>query len=157
MMRAQAERLLAVGAKAVLIKGGHGHGRRKRSIFSSTRRGSPGLRAARLATRNTHGTGCTLSSAIAAGLAKGLALADAVRDAKAYVTAAIAASDRLVRRRGARSGASFPCAGGDYELRRQINAHRSIAENWLAAPALRWPERSPRPRSRARRRSAGAW
>jgi hydroxymethylpyrimidine/phosphomethylpyrimidine kinase len=51
--------------------------------------------AARHATRNTHGTGCTLSSAIAAGLARGLALADAVREAKAYVTAAIASADRL--------------------------------------------------------------
>jgi hydroxymethylpyrimidine/phosphomethylpyrimidine kinase len=44
---------------------------------------------------NTHGTGCTLSSAVAAGLAKGLVLADAVREAKAYVSAAIAAADRL--------------------------------------------------------------
>ena len=44
---------------------------------------------------NTHGTGCTLSSAIAAGLAKGLRLAEAVRAAKAYVTAAIAAADEL--------------------------------------------------------------
>ena len=46
-------------------------------------------------TENTHGTGCTLSSAVAAGLAKGLSLSDAVREAKAYVTAAIAASDKL--------------------------------------------------------------
>ena len=49
----------------------------------------------RIATRNTHGTGCTLSSAIAAGLAKGMPLAEAVRAAKAYVTDAIAAADRL--------------------------------------------------------------
>jgi hydroxymethylpyrimidine/phosphomethylpyrimidine kinase len=46
-------------------------------------------------TRNTHGTGCTLSSAIAAGLARGEALETAVRKAKAYVSAAIAAADRL--------------------------------------------------------------
>ena len=51
--------------------------------------------APRIATKNTHGTGCTLAAAIAAGLAKGLSLNDAVRDAKAYVTAAIAAADRL--------------------------------------------------------------
>ena len=50
---------------------------------------------ARIATKNTHGTGCTLSSAIAAGLAKGLDLVAAVREAKAYVSAAIAAADRL--------------------------------------------------------------
>jgi hydroxymethylpyrimidine/phosphomethylpyrimidine kinase len=53
------------------------------------------LAAPRIATRNTHGTGCTLSSAIAAGLAKGLDLEAAVRDAKAYISAAIAAADRL--------------------------------------------------------------
>ncbi len=51
-------------------------------------------------TANTHGTGCTLSSAIAAGLAKGLRLAEAVADAKAYVTAAIAAADELDIGRG---------------------------------------------------------
>ena len=53
------------------------------------------LAAERIDTQNTHGTGCTLSSAIAAGLAKDLPLAEAVREAKAYVTAAIKASDRL--------------------------------------------------------------
>ena len=53
------------------------------------------LAAPRIATKNTHGTGCTLSSAIAAGLAKGLDLVAAVREAKAYVSAAIAAADRL--------------------------------------------------------------
>jgi len=93
-MRRQAERLLALGCRAVLIKGGHAEGAESVDLLvepaTCTR-----LAAARIATRNTHGTGCTLSSAIAAGLAKGRALADAVRDAKDYVTAAIAAADRL--------------------------------------------------------------
>ena len=53
------------------------------------------LAAPRVATENTHGSGCTLASAIAAGLAKGLSLESAVKDAKAYVSAAIAAADRL--------------------------------------------------------------
>jgi hydroxymethylpyrimidine/phosphomethylpyrimidine kinase len=53
------------------------------------------LAAERIASSNTHGTGCTLSSAIATGLAKGHDLADAVREAKAYVTAAIKASNAL--------------------------------------------------------------
>ena len=44
---------------------------------------------------STHGTGCTLSSAVAAGLARGMTLGDAVRQAKSYITSAIAASDRL--------------------------------------------------------------
>jgi hydroxymethylpyrimidine/phosphomethylpyrimidine kinase len=51
--------------------------------------------AKRIATKNTHGTGCTLSSAIAAGLAKGCDVITAVQDAKAYVTAAIAHADEL--------------------------------------------------------------
>ena len=53
------------------------------------------LSAARIKTKNTHGTGCTLSSAIAAGLAKGLDLRIAVHEAKTYVTAAIAGAGLL--------------------------------------------------------------
>jgi hydroxymethylpyrimidine/phosphomethylpyrimidine kinase len=93
-MQAQGEQLLAAGAHAVLIKGGHGKGAEAVDLlidFSGTTR----LAAPRISTKNTHGTGCTLSSAIAAGLAKGLDLPDAVRAAKAYVTAAIAAADEL--------------------------------------------------------------
>jgi hydroxymethylpyrimidine/phosphomethylpyrimidine kinase len=93
-MREQAERLLALGPQAVLIKGGHGGGAESVDLLigptAVTR-----LAADRIATRNTHGTGCTLSSATAAGLAKGLDLTAAVRGAKAYVTAALAAADRL--------------------------------------------------------------
>lgn len=94
-MRAQAEKLLAQGAAAVLIKGGHRSGAESVDFLVE-----PGrclrLAAPRLATKNTHGTGCTLSSAIAAGLAKGLALEAAAQQAKAYVSAALAAADRLV-------------------------------------------------------------
>src|SRR6266850_225066 len=93
-MRSQGERILAYGPKAVLIKGGHGMGAESVDLLfdgaSVTR-----LAVRRIATKNTHGTGCTLSSAIAAGLAKGQDLATAVRSAKDYVTAAIAAADRL--------------------------------------------------------------
>ena len=53
------------------------------------------LSSPRIATRNTHGTGCTLSSAIAAGLAKGLDLVAAVRQGKAFIDAALAGADRL--------------------------------------------------------------
>jgi hydroxymethylpyrimidine/phosphomethylpyrimidine kinase len=76
------------------MKGGHGSGGESVDLLivpNSVAR----LAAERVATDNTHGTGCTLSSAIAAGLAKGLSLAEAVREAKAYVTAAIKASDQL--------------------------------------------------------------
>jgi hydroxymethylpyrimidine/phosphomethylpyrimidine kinase len=93
-MREQAEKLIALGAKAVLIKGGHDSGAESVDLLVEPH-GTTRLAAARVATKNTHGTGCTLSSAIAAELAKGLDLAEAARAAKAYVTAAIAAADRL--------------------------------------------------------------
>jgi hydroxymethylpyrimidine/phosphomethylpyrimidine kinase len=90
----QGRRLLAAGAQAVLIKGGHGQG--SESIdYLFTRDGVTALPAPRIATQNTHGTGCSLSSAIAAGLAKGETLEQAVRHAKTWITAAIAAADRL--------------------------------------------------------------
>jgi hydroxymethylpyrimidine/phosphomethylpyrimidine kinase len=93
-MHEQAARLIALGAKAVLLKGGHAAGPESADIFAD---GTNVLRLAaeRVATRNTHGTGCTISSAIAAGLAKGLDLAAAVAEAKTYITASIAAADRL--------------------------------------------------------------
>ena len=93
-MRAQGEKLLALGAGAVLIKGGHGSGADSVDLLIDAA-GTTRLAAPRLPTRNTHGTGCTLASALAAGLAKGLPLVEAAREAKAYVTAAIAAADRL--------------------------------------------------------------
>jgi hydroxymethylpyrimidine/phosphomethylpyrimidine kinase len=93
-MLAQAERLLALGVKAVLMKGGHGKGPESADLLVEPTR-TVRLAAARHETQNTHGTGCTLSSAIAASLAKGSDLATAVRAAKDYVTAAIAAADRL--------------------------------------------------------------
>lgn len=93
-MRGQAERLLALGPRAVLIKGGHDSGPESVDLLVEANRQTR-LAAARVVTRNTHGTGCTLSAAIAAGLAKGLELDAAVRAAKDYVTAAIGAADRL--------------------------------------------------------------
>jgi hydroxymethylpyrimidine/phosphomethylpyrimidine kinase len=92
-MREQAEQLLTLGARAVLIKGGHGAGADSVDVLVETA-SFVRLASTRIATRNTHGTGCTLSSAIAAGLAKGLGLSAAVEAAKAFVSAAIAASER---------------------------------------------------------------
>jgi hydroxymethylpyrimidine/phosphomethylpyrimidine kinase len=93
-MRAQAQKLLAFGAGAVLIKGGHGGGPDSVDLLVEAD-GCARFTAPRIATKNTHGTGCTLAAAVAAGLAKGLALNAAVREAKAYVSAAIAAADRV--------------------------------------------------------------
>ncbi len=93
-MQAQGEALLQKGARAVLMKGGHGESAESVDLLVQ-KSGVTRFTAPRIATANTHGTGCTLSSAIAAGLAKGLDLGAAVEMAKIYVTAAIAASDRL--------------------------------------------------------------
>jgi hydroxymethylpyrimidine/phosphomethylpyrimidine kinase len=93
-IESQGRRLLAMGCGAVLIKGGHGQGSESIDYLVSGN-GTIALAAPRIATQNTHGTGCSLSSAIAAGLAKGEDLETAVRHAKAWVSAAIAAADRL--------------------------------------------------------------
>jgi hydroxymethylpyrimidine/phosphomethylpyrimidine kinase len=93
-MRAQAEKLLVRGVGAVLIKGGHAGGAESVDLLVD-KHACVRLAAPRLPTENTHGTGCTFASAIAAGLAKGLPLDAAAREAKAYVSAAIAAADRL--------------------------------------------------------------
>ena len=93
-MEAQAREILSLGARNVLIKGGHGEG--DESVDLLIGQGEVlRLSARRIKTKNTHGTGCTLSSAIAAGLAKGRDLVAAAQEAKAYVTAAIAAADAL--------------------------------------------------------------
>jgi hydroxymethylpyrimidine/phosphomethylpyrimidine kinase len=90
----QGKRLLAMGCRAVLIKGGHGQGAESTDYFIDAEN-TIALAAPRIATKNTHGTGCSLSSAIAAGLAKGDDMETAVRNAKAWISAAIAAADRF--------------------------------------------------------------
>ncbi|HET7847645.1 MAG TPA: bifunctional hydroxymethylpyrimidine kinase/phosphomethylpyrimidine kinase [Pseudolabrys sp.] len=93
-MEAQARAILRLGPACVLVKGGHGDG--NESVDLLVGQGDiVRLAVARIDTKNTHGTGCTLSSAVAAHLARGLDVAAAAREAKAYVTGAIAAADRL--------------------------------------------------------------
>ncbi|RYC33179.1 bifunctional hydroxymethylpyrimidine kinase/phosphomethylpyrimidine kinase [Lichenibacterium minor] len=98
-MRAAAQGLMARGARAVLVKGGHLGGADAVDLLVEGRE-IRFFHARRIATANTHGTGCTLSSAIACYLARGLALADAVDAAKNYLTGAIA------------DGASLDVGGG---------------------------------------------
>ncbi|MCB1540035.1 MAG: bifunctional hydroxymethylpyrimidine kinase/phosphomethylpyrimidine kinase [Rhodoblastus sp.] len=93
-MRCAGEELIRRGARAVLVKGGHGDGADAVDMLV-TSAGAERLSAPRIATRNTHGTGCTLSSAIAAGLAHGRTLVEACEDAKRYLTAALESADRL--------------------------------------------------------------
>jgi hydroxymethylpyrimidine/phosphomethylpyrimidine kinase len=93
-MEGRAQRLLDLGARAVLLKGGDSDGEAARDVFLNGK-SMEWLEAPRVATNNTHGTGCTLSSAIAAELAKSMPLDKAVKNAKIYVTAAIIAADEL--------------------------------------------------------------
>jgi len=94
-MAEQGQRLLALGPKAVLMKGGHAAGPGCVDLLITEEGTVLRLEAPRRATRNTHGTGCTLSSAVAAGLAKGESLPEALRSAHGYLQGAIAAADRL--------------------------------------------------------------
>jgi len=87
-------RLSRQGARAVLVKGGHLSGAMAEDVLFAGGKVSR-FSAPRVETRNTHGTGCTLSSAIAAHLARGMALDDAVRAAKDYLTDALRASEAL--------------------------------------------------------------
>ena len=87
-MRRAAEKLLALGAKAVLMKGGHLEGDRVIDLLVHDGKVDR-FEDARIASRHTHGTGCTLASATAAGLAQKMSLSDAFARARAYVRKAI--------------------------------------------------------------------
>ncbi len=86
--------LLAFGPRAVLMKGGHLPGDQVSDLLI-TKGGMSRYDGPRIESRDTHGTGCTLASAIASGLAQGLALSDAVAAARAYVTRAIESAPGL--------------------------------------------------------------
>lgn len=89
----QGQRLRAMGARAVLIKGGHGAGEISTDWLIADKLYR--FETPRIATRNTHGTGCTLSAAIAAELAKQRPLPEAVETAQRWLHGAIRAADRL--------------------------------------------------------------
>lgn len=93
-IEAQGRAILAMGAKAVFMKGGHAAGDIC-TDFLITRGGCEAFSAPRQQTKNTHGTGCTLSSAITAELAKGADLTAAVAHAHAYLQGAISTADHL--------------------------------------------------------------
>jgi hydroxymethylpyrimidine/phosphomethylpyrimidine kinase len=93
-MALQAERLRALGPATVLVKGGHLEGDESPDVLS-TASGLYWFEAKRVPTKNTHGTGCTLSSALAAELAKGALPETAVATAKAYLAQAVAAAHEL--------------------------------------------------------------
>lgn len=86
-MEEAAKRIFRMGPRNVLVKGGHLTDQATDVLYDGSE--YLHLSAERIPTKNTHGTGCTLSSAITANLAKGRSISDAVRDAKAYLTVAI--------------------------------------------------------------------
>ena len=86
-MEKGARKILSMGPEAVLLKGGHHIGDAIDVLV--TQNGTFKFKTKRINTKNTHGTGCTLSSAIASFLAKGYSLEDATKEAKDYVTGAI--------------------------------------------------------------------
>jgi len=98
-MRVAAARILELGVPAVLLKGGHLAGGQLVDLLA-TAEGIETFESQRVETRHTHGTGCTLASAIAAGLAQGLELRAAVTRARAYVQAALRAAPGLGRGHG---------------------------------------------------------
>ncbi len=99
-VKTQAQRLIALGPAAVLIKGGHGEASEATDILFDGET-FHSYSARRIETANTHGTGCTLASAIAAFLVKGLPLARAIGEAKTYLHEALAHADDLRIGKGA--------------------------------------------------------
>ncbi|MDX1784861.1 MAG: bifunctional hydroxymethylpyrimidine kinase/phosphomethylpyrimidine kinase [Roseovarius sp.] len=93
-MQAQAAALLSLGPKAVLLKGGHLSGGESPDLLLQAG-DSAWLEGTRIASGNTHGTGCTLSSALATLIASGFDVEEAARRAKTYVTGAIAGANQL--------------------------------------------------------------
>lgn len=91
----QGRALLEMGPDAVLMKGGHAEGPECLDILVLKNAPSVTFSSPRIETKNTHGTGCTLSASIAAGLAKALPLEQAVKEAHAYLQGAIAKADGL--------------------------------------------------------------
>ena len=98
-MRAAGEALLALGCRAALVKGGHLSGETVFDVLVTTG-GARVWESARIPTRHTHGTGCTLASAIAAGIAQGLNVESAVDRARTYVHRAITSAPGLGRGHG---------------------------------------------------------
>ena len=94
-MESAATHLLAMGSKAVLLKGGHLQGEVVADLLAHASGERTWMRDSRIHTANTHGTGCTLSSAIAAFLALGQNLSEAVQSARDYIRGALQAAAQV--------------------------------------------------------------
>jgi len=107
-----AKRIVEMGAKAALVKGGHGRGEESVDVLYYRGRFRH-YRAPRIPTKNTHGTGCTFSAAIAAELALGRELEEAVERAKGYLTKALSTGLELGKGHGPLN--HFPSGVGDLD------------------------------------------
>lgn len=96
----EAQHLIGMGARAVLLKGGHLAGETVTDVLLCKGQAAEHLSSPRIESHNVHGTGCTLSSAIAAHLALGLTLTEAVREARAFILQAIAQGAQVVTGHG---------------------------------------------------------
>lgn len=126
-LEAAADRLLATGPRAVLVKGGHLEGDDLVDLLKTREGEVLRLTSKRVATRSTHGTGCTYASAIATFLAQGAALAEAVGAAHAFVAAAIAAAPGLGHGHGPLDHAAAASSAGTRPAARaaqQATSHR---------------------------------
>ena len=99
-MERAADAILGLGPSAVLMKGGHLEGDTVVDLLRTADGGEHRFEGPRILSRNTHGTGCTLASGIAAGVAEGLTLVDAVSRARSFVVRAIEAAPGLGRGHG---------------------------------------------------------
>jgi hydroxymethylpyrimidine/phosphomethylpyrimidine kinase len=113
---ALARALLALGPQAVLVKGGHANGETVTDVLATAAGDLHTFTSPRIRTPHTHGTGCTLASAIAASLAQGLGMVDAVTRARGYVAAAIAKAPGYGHGHGPLDH-GHPCAGGRDDTR----------------------------------------
>lgn len=100
-MKFAAKAILQMGAKSVLVKGGHAKGDVIYDVFFSQCGEEYVFSNERIYTKNTHGTGCTLASAIACGIAKGKTVKSSIAEAKEYLQQAILASDGFGKGQGA--------------------------------------------------------
>ncbi|HYC15484.1 MAG TPA: bifunctional hydroxymethylpyrimidine kinase/phosphomethylpyrimidine kinase, partial [Stellaceae bacterium] len=108
-MRRAAEMLVTLGAKYVVLKGGHMESRTVSDLVADES-GSFVLSSSRIDTRNTHGTGCTLASAIATGLAQGMEMRPAIERARRYLIAALATAPGYGQGHGPLNHAHTLCA-----------------------------------------------
>lgn len=99
-LRRAADKILSYGPEAVFMKGGHLRSRAEVRDLLVTEDGEEEFEGPRVASRHTHGTGCTLSSALATGLAQGMTVSEAVARARAYVETAILTAPGLGRGHG---------------------------------------------------------